>query len=145
MPKITAIVFDQATNTVTFSRVRKVKDTKGGKVAWASRNGAVIIQNVFLRDRNFPFSLLAQKRYVWLKAGDPRPLKIASDAKPMDYDTSMFQAAIESTIATRFLRGWAMDWKTLLMLFLGALVLILVGIVAVLSGQITAVPPVVPP
>ena len=144
MPKITAIVFDPATNTVTFSRVRKVKDTKGGKVAWASKNGAVIIQNVFLRDRNFPFSMLAQKRYVWLKSGDPRPLTIASNAKPMDYDASMFQAAIESTIATRFLKGGVMDWRTILMLFLGFLVLVLVGIVAMLSGQITA-PPVVPP
>ena len=131
MPKLRAIVLDTATDTLRYARVKIGKETKAGKIIFVDKAGAALLRKqVWKKTRKWR----ADRRYVLIKEGDPRPLVVDDKGvKPAEYDASMFKAAITTTIATKFLTGGT-DWKTLTILLLGFIVLVM----AIVIYQVSA-------
>ena len=121
--KVIAIVLDPATTSLRFGKVKVGQETSAGKVIFVNKAGAALLKKqIWLRERFGGWK--SHRRYVLIKEGDPRPLIVDDKGiKPADYDASMFESAITTTIATRFMSKGT-DWKVIVIAMLGFIIIV---------------------
>lgn len=127
-----AIVLDPATRSLKFTKVKKAEATKAGTIIETAGGAAIVQEQVWLLARRFR----PHKKYVMLKEGDPRPLKLSVNPgglEPDSYDAKIFKAAITTRIATKFMDP-EMDWKLIVIAILG---LVALGLVATIYSITT--------